>query len=166
MDEELIRACALTARAACQRMTPDHLTALRHSVDQACCLPAGFGWDRKATAHAEVINLLADAAADPVLALLARDAPGQLHDLLVTVGPAASGIVASSRRRLLALIGAGDAEGAEREMEQHLGCLSWMRRLSRGSARGEIAVLPEPTGCPARKTADHGGGASAGLGTG
>jgi DNA-binding GntR family transcriptional regulator len=35
-------------------------------------------------------------------------------------GPAADDIIASSRRRLLALIRARDADGAGREMEQHL----------------------------------------------
>jgi DNA-binding GntR family transcriptional regulator len=134
MDDELIRVCALAARVACQRMTPPHLKALRDSVEQACCLPARFCWDRKATAHAEIVNLLTDAAADPVVALLTREVPGHLHDLMVTAGPAADGIIASSRRRLLELIWAGDADGAAREMEQHLGYLSWMRCLSRSSA--------------------------------
>jgi hypothetical protein len=39
--------------------------------------------------------------------------------------PAADDIIASSRRRLLALIRARDADGAGREMEQHLEGLSW-----------------------------------------
>ena len=86
-------------------MTPQYLKALSDSVEQACCLPARFAWDRKATAHAEIVNLLADSAADPLLVLLVRNVPGYLYDLMVTVGPAADGIIASSRRRLLALIG-------------------------------------------------------------
>ena len=69
MDDELIRVCALAVRVACRRMTPRYLKALHDSVEQACCLPAGFDWDRKAVAHAEIANLLADAAGDPVLAL-------------------------------------------------------------------------------------------------
>jgi DNA-binding GntR family transcriptional regulator len=134
MDDELIRVCALAARAACQRMTPRYLKALLDSVEQACCLSSRFDWDRKAAAHAEIVNLLAGAAGDPSLAGLARDVPGQLYDLLVAVGPAASGIIAGSRRRLLAQFRAGDADGAAREMEQHLGCLLWMRRVSRRPA--------------------------------
>jgi DNA-binding GntR family transcriptional regulator len=111
-DDELIRVCAVAARVACRRMTPRYLKALHDSVGQACCLPSGFDWDRKAAAHAEIVNLLADAAADPALAVLVRAVPGQLHDLMVTVGPAAGGIIAGSRRRLLALLEAGDADGA------------------------------------------------------
>jgi DNA-binding GntR family transcriptional regulator len=135
MDEELIGVCALATRIACQRMTLPHLKALRDSVEQARCLPAKTAWDRKVTAHAEIVNLLADAAADPILALLARNIPGELHDLMITVGPGTSGLIASSRRRLLALITAGDAEGAEREMEEHLNGLLWMRRLAGGPSR-------------------------------
>src|ERR1700761_2943605 len=130
MDDELVRVCAAAARVACRRMSPQYLRALRESIEQACCLPKYLDWDRKATAHAEIVNLLADASGDPVLALLLRDVPGQLHDLMMAVGPAASGITAGSRHRLLALLQAGDADGAAREMEQHLGVLLWMRRLS------------------------------------
>lgn len=130
-DDELIRVCAVAARAACRRMTARSLTALYDSVEQACCLPSGIDWDRKVAAHAEIIKLLAGAAEDPDLTRLVRDVPGQMHDLMAAVGPAASGIIAGSRRRLLVLLRAGDADGAAREMEQHLGCLLWMRRVSR-----------------------------------
>jgi hypothetical protein len=58
---------------------------------------------------------------------------------MVTVGPASGAIVASSRYRLLALMRARDGDGAGREMEQHLGSLLWMRRLSR-SSQGDIAI--------------------------
>jgi len=126
MDDELIRVAGLATRVACQRMTPRYLKALSDSIEQVCCLPATFAWDRKATAYAEIVNLLADAAADPVLALLVRNLPGHLYDLMVTVGPAADDIIASSRRRLLALLRARDADGAGREMEQHLEGLSWI----------------------------------------
>lgn len=119
-DDELIRVCGLAARVACRRMTPHYLKALGDSVEQVCGLPAVFAWDRKATAHAEIVNLLVDASADPILALLARNASGYLFDLMVTVGPAADDIIAGSRRRLLALVRARDADGAGREMERHL----------------------------------------------
>lgn len=125
MDDELIRVAGLAARVACRRMTAGYLKALSDSIEQVCCLPATFAWDRKATAYAEIVNLLTDAAADLVLALLVRNLPGHLYDLMVTVGPAADDIIASSRRRLLALIRARDADGAGREMEQHVEGLSW-----------------------------------------
>ena len=143
-DDELIQVCAMAVRVACRRMTPRYLKALNDSVGQACCLPSRFDWDRKVTAHAEIINLLSEVAEDPALAVLLRDVPGQLHDLTVAVGPVASGIIAGSRRRLLALLQAGDADGAAHEMEKHLGGLLWMRGVFRRPApdavRANIAV--------------------------
>jgi FCD domain-containing protein len=135
MDDELIRVAGLATRVACERMTPRYLRALSDSIEQVCCLPAMFAWDRKATAYAEIVNLLADAAADPVLALLLRNVPGRLYDLMVTVGPAADDVIAGSRRRLLALIRARGADGAGQEMEQHVEGLSWM------AERGCVSVL-------------------------
>jgi len=141
VDDELIRWCALATRAACSRMTPQHLKALQDSVGQARCLPARFAWDRKVTAHVQIFGLLADAIADrPGPAMLLNTAVGALHDLMVTVGPAADGIVLSSRRRLLEAIRAGDADGAAAEVEQNLRGLRFMWRLSGGSEPGGIAV--------------------------
>ena len=141
MDDELIRWCALATRTACSRMTAPHQKALRDSVGQARCLPARFAWDRKAAAHAQIFNLLADVIADrPGAAMALNQAVGAVYDLMVTVGPAADGIVLSSRRRLLEAIRAGDADGAAAEMEQHLRRLHFMWRLSRSSEPGGIAV--------------------------
>jgi DNA-binding GntR family transcriptional regulator len=155
VDDELILWCALATRAACLRMTAQHVKALEDSVAQVRCLPARFAWDRKATAHAQILNLLADAAgaAHPTIrggarypaprsvpAVLLNNAVGAVYDLMVTVGPAADGIILSSRRRLLDLIRAGDAEGAAAEMEQHLRRLHFMWKLSRSAEPGGIAV--------------------------
>lgn len=130
--DELIRLCAAAARVACLRMTPLYLKVLHYSVEQARRMPSRFAWDRKVAAHAGIFNLLVDVAGDlPVLAVPLRDARGHISDLMVSVVPAADGIILSSRRRLLALIRAREADGVAREMEQHVGGLSWMRRLSR-----------------------------------
>jgi DNA-binding GntR family transcriptional regulator len=141
VDDELIRWCALATRAACARMTEHRLKALQDSVGQARCLPARLCWDRKATAHAQIYNLLADVIADrPGLAMLLSTSAGAIQALMVTVGPGADGIILSSRRRLLDLIRAGDADGAAAEVEQHLRRLHFMGRLAHGSAPDRAAV--------------------------
>ena len=56
LDDELIRVGALVAYAACRQMTPQYLQALHDSVEQACCLPSRFDWDRKAASHAEIVT--------------------------------------------------------------------------------------------------------------
>jgi DNA-binding FadR family transcriptional regulator len=76
----------------------------------------------------------------PVPAPFLNRAVEAMHDPMVIVGPAADGIILSSRRRLLDLIRAGDADGAAAEMEQHLRRLHFMWRLARNSAPGDIAV--------------------------
>jgi DNA-binding FadR family transcriptional regulator len=141
MDDELIGWCVLATRAACLRMTAGHLKSLQDSVGQARHLPARLAWDRKATAHAQIFNLLADVITDrPVPAALLTEAVGAVHHLMVTVGPGADGLILSSRQRLLALIRAGDADGAAAEMERHLRGLHFMWRLVRSSAPRGIAV--------------------------
>jgi DNA-binding FadR family transcriptional regulator len=152
MDEQIIELYALVARTACLRMTPQHLAALQSSLDQTSCLSARLQWDRKATAHAEMFNLLADAVAEALPSSLLSSATGRVHDLMITVGPAADGIALNARRRLLALIRAGDADGAAEEIERHLRVLSFMGRLAsaapagrpgpRPGARRSQAVLP------------------------
>jgi len=134
VTDELIMLCAEAARLACLRMTPHHLKALNDSAEQASCL-SRFERDRKVTAHAEIFNLPADTACDPVLSARLRDAPGYVYELMVTCGPAADHIVLSSRRRLLALMRAGDSEAVAWEMEQHLRNL---RRLGHPNHAAEL----------------------------
>jgi DNA-binding FadR family transcriptional regulator len=123
--DELIQAQVLAARAACEQITSNALKLLIDSVDRACCLPSKPGWERKAAAHAEIFRLLADVAGHPAASPLAA-----IDDLMRAVGPAANGIITSSHRRLLACMGAGDAEGTAREMENHLRVLHYMGLLA------------------------------------
>jgi DNA-binding FadR family transcriptional regulator len=141
MDEELIWWCGIATRAACARMTARHLKALQDCVGQACCLPARFAWDVRAAAHVQIFNLLADVTADhPVPAMVLMEAVGTLYDLMVAAGPASVGMIKSSRRRLMDLIRAGDAEGAAAEMEHHLRGLRRMARLPGMAEPRGIAV--------------------------
>jgi GntR family transcriptional regulator, transcriptional repressor for pyruvate dehydrogenase complex len=135
-EDTLISLQSAATRIACQRMTAQQLNALQASVEQASRLSARHDWERKATAHAELFNLLGDSTGDPVLALLVSSATGWLHDLLMAVGPRADGIILSSRRRLLRHLSTGDADGAAREMEHHLVGLHYMGRLARGTVSG------------------------------
>ena len=130
MELNLIRVQAIAARLACEQMTEAALRALRDSVDRASCLPARPGWERKATAHAEIFGLLADVAGDRAARL--SDSPAAaMRELILTVGPTADGMIASSRQRLLAHLSAGEADGAALEMEAHLRILHYMWRLAR-----------------------------------
>jgi DNA-binding GntR family transcriptional regulator len=130
MEEGMIQAQAMAARIACTRMTMLHLTELHDSVERACGLAARPQWDRKATAHAEMFNLLADVVDDPLLAPLLTEGAGYMRELMLAVGRATDGMIVSSRRRLLAHLCAGDGEGAALEMVRHLRVLLFMWRLT------------------------------------
>jgi DNA-binding FadR family transcriptional regulator len=153
MDEQTIELYAHATRTACLRMTPQHVAALHSSLEQSRCLSARLQWDLKATAHAEMFNLLADAAAEGLPSLLLSSATGRVHDLMITVGPAADGMIISARRRLLALIRAGDADGAAEEIERHLRVLSFMGRLAGHKAQRTPAFQsPGAQGCHEKPT--------------
>jgi DNA-binding FadR family transcriptional regulator len=129
MELNLISVQAM-ASLACEQMTEAALRALRDSVDRASGLPARPGWERKAAAHAEIFTLLADLAGHRAAGQAGGPAAA-MRQLLLTVGPAADGMIASSRRRLLAHLSAGQADGAALEMEAHLRVLHYMWRLAR-----------------------------------
>ena len=130
----MIQAQVMAARRACARMTARHLGALQASIERACGLAGGSEWDGKATAHAEIYGLLADAADEPVLAPMLQGGAEYVRELMVAVGRVADGMVVSSRRRLLAHLRAGDGEGAALEMERHLRVLHYMWRMARRPA--------------------------------
>jgi DNA-binding FadR family transcriptional regulator len=144
MNNELIEAQVIAVRIACGRLTALGLKTLQDSVEQACSLPAAFGWERKAAAHAEIFNVLADAAGDLVVGPVLRSGVGLSHDLMIAAGRCAGGMIASSRQRWLACLRAGDVEGAVAEMGKHLRVLNCMYRIAspRGTqwGRGERHV--------------------------
>lgn len=129
MDDEFIRVNAMATRAACARMTTMRLRALHDSAEHASCLLGKSAWDRRAAAHAEIFILLARMTDDPVLAPVLLGAADDVHHLVLVAGPAANGMILSSRQRLLAYMRAGDADGAALEMEKHLRGLHFMSRL-------------------------------------
>lgn len=75
------------------------------------------------------MSLLAGTAGDPGLIHVLSSGAGLAQRLMVTVGPAVSGMTASSRQRFLMCLGVGDPEGAARQMESHLRVLSFMGRV-------------------------------------
>jgi GntR family transcriptional regulator, transcriptional repressor for pyruvate dehydrogenase complex len=138
-EDAVISALSAATRIACRQMTSQHLDALHASVELASGLSARPDWQPKAAAHAELFTVLGDVAGDGDLARLVSSAAGRLHGLVLELGPAADGIILSSRRRLLRQLQAWDADGAAREMEQHLKCLHFMGRLA---GRASSARIP------------------------
>ena len=153
MDDGLIEIQEMAVRTICGRLTAVQLQEMQRSVEQACLIPKHIGWDRKATAHAELFILLADSAGDSVLAQVLNLGAGIAHHLMVTAGPSAAGITANSCKRILACLSTGDSDGAAREVEGYLRILKFIGRLTATSFRGKASTRPEAalpvTGCPA-----------------
>jgi FCD domain-containing protein len=130
MDDGLIGIQEMAVRAVCGRLTAVQLQEMQRSVEQACLIPKHIGWDRKASAHAELFTLLADSAGDPVLAQVLNLGAGIAHHLMVTAGPSAAGITANSCKRILACLSTGDSDGAAHEVEGYLRVLKNGRTTS------------------------------------
>jgi hypothetical protein len=107
-EDSMISLLSAATRIACGQLTSQHLNALHVSIEQASCLAARPDWEHKATAHAELLTMLGDLTGDRDLARLVNSAAGRLHDLVMTLGPVADGIILSSRRRLLRQLSAKD----------------------------------------------------------
>jgi DNA-binding GntR family transcriptional regulator len=135
MNEEMVERLAMATSIACTAITTARLANLQASVKQACDIPAGFPWDHKAAAHAEIFGVLADATGDPWAARTLNLGAGLAYDLMMAVGRVADGMAANSRKRMLAHLRAGDAGAAALEMEKHLRVLSFMCRLAQLPAR-------------------------------
>lgn len=129
MNDDMIELLATATRIACTVITAPGLAALQASVNQAYDIPAGFSWDRKAAAHAETFNVLADAAPNQHVARVLNLGVGFAYDLMMAAGRGADSIVIDSRERMLARLRAGDADEAALEMDKHLRVLSFMCRL-------------------------------------
>jgi GntR family transcriptional repressor for pyruvate dehydrogenase complex len=132
MHEERIQLMAKATSIACAAMTSPHLAALQDSVNEACGIPAGAQWDRRAAAHARFFNVLANVTDHPRSGPVLDDGARLAYELMLAAGRNADGMVITSRRQLLRCLRAGDAEQAAAEMEKHLRVLQFMWRLAGG----------------------------------
>jgi DNA-binding GntR family transcriptional regulator len=137
MNDQLIHALGTATRIACATIGGPGRRALQASLDLACAVPAGSGWERKAAAHAGFFTALADASQDACATPVLHNGAGFAYQLMLGAGRTADGIVINSRRRMLVSLRSGNLEDAALEMERHLLVLSFMGRLygSRASSR-------------------------------
>jgi len=135
-EDAMISVLSNATRIACGDMTSHHLNALRDSVDRASCVPARPDWRRKAAAHAEIFNVLADMAVDPATGRLLSSGAGFVFNLMITVGRAADGMAVNSRARFLSRLHGAEWADAAHEMERHLRALHFMWRLADSRPRG------------------------------
>jgi hypothetical protein len=92
MEDGMIQRLASAARIAGARMTTQRLKVSRDSLEQASRLLARSQRDRKAAAHAEIFDLLAEVVDDRGLAPVLRDGKDEpvVDDLLQRASAAGS----------------------------------------------------------------------------
>lgn len=136
----------IAVRVACERMTPDDLAALEANVDLAEQLAETGEWSRRAEVHIEFHKLLVAATQNPLLIFLMNSVLDLLRPIVAAVGPSTDSTVTQSRRRLLARLRAGDADGAVREMERHLHRLHkrWLTGAYEGSRLAGPQTVVDP----------------------
>src|ERR1700722_11758718 len=140
MDDNLVHALGTATWTVCAALTSAGEVTLRASLDRACAIPAGCGWERRAAAHAEFFTALSDGGCDRYAALILRYGAELAYGLMIGAGQAADVIVVNSRKRMLAHLRAGNAAEAAREMENHLSALNFLGRL----AITDAAFRPPP----------------------
>ena len=74
-----------------------------------------------------------------------------VRDLAVTAGPGTDGLITSVHRRLLACLGAANADAAEHETQRYLRCLHLMADLAGHSSPNPTAAAVSQ---PPRMTSD------------
>jgi DNA-binding FadR family transcriptional regulator len=141
MYDGLVPALATAMRLTCPRLSAPNLQAIGTRVEQGSRLPCKPGWERKAAAHAQLYWLLADAVDDPVVVPVLRMGAELVRDLAVTAGPGSDGLITNAHRRLLARLGAADADAAEHETERYLRSLYLMADLAGHSSPNPAAAV-------------------------
>lgn len=141
MYDGLVPALATAVRLTCPRLSAQNLQAIGTRVEQDIRLPRKPGWECRASAHAQFYRLLADAVDDPVVAPVLRMGAELVRDLAVTAGPGTDGLITSAHRRLLARLGAADADAAEHETERYLRCLHLRAHLVGHSSPNPAAAV-------------------------
>ena len=122
-------------RLACKRRTRPDLAALEANVSAAEAATEKRELARRAEINYEFHRLLARATKNPVLIVLTDALMEMTRHFVETIGYQPNRYVLPSRRRLLALLRDGDAEGAAKEMEQMLKRLQRSHLASYGKKR-------------------------------
>lgn len=123
------------ARLACKRRTKADLAALEANVSATEDAAEKGDMARRAEINYEFHRLLARATRNPVLIVLTDALLEMTRHFVETIGYRPNRYVLPSRRKLLVLLRAGDAEGAADEMEQMLKRLQRSHLASYGKRR-------------------------------
>ena len=111
---------AVVVREACNRASTDDIAALRRNVDETAAAMAADDFALRAEKNIEFHRLLARMTGNPIIEVLVNAVLDVLREFIRSIGAYPNHHVLPSRRRFIARVEAGDAEGAAAEMQASL----------------------------------------------
>jgi DNA-binding FadR family transcriptional regulator len=119
------------ARVAADRATDEDLALLEANIAEASRLGRIGDWEERSAVNHEFLDLLAAASHNPLLVMVQRSITEVIREVVVAAGPIREDWLIASRQKVLEFIRQHDADGAARQMEQHLERVSdfWMQAM-------------------------------------
>jgi GntR family transcriptional repressor for pyruvate dehydrogenase complex len=120
LTEARIWMSAIVVRVACERITEEQLTTLEANVEAAARAQKSGSFEERAELHRQFHNLLASATGNPIIQVTMEGVMEVMRQFIKGIGPSENPYTLPSRRRLLKLLRARDADGAVAEMTKFL----------------------------------------------
>lgn len=145
---------AIVVRVACERATDEDIAALEQNVAVAAAATKSGDYETRAQTNLQFHSLLGKATHNPVLSIVVDGIMEITAQFVAAAGPQNNPYVMPSRRRLMALLKAGDADGAEAEMTRHLKRLhrAYLSKLDDAKKVEAAKRQPVPAAPPRRGT--------------
>jgi GntR family transcriptional repressor for pyruvate dehydrogenase complex len=128
----------IVVREACRRAKPQDLDALEANVEEAAQATRKGDFALRAQKHLEFHRMLARMTGNPIMMIVMNGVLDVLAHFIGRIGEQDNPFVLPSRRRLMKLLRARDADGAVAEMTSHLKRLqrSYLSRVESGASTG------------------------------
>jgi GntR family transcriptional repressor for pyruvate dehydrogenase complex len=110
----------IVVRIACERATEDDLRALDANIQAAANAAAAGDFDERARLNREFHVILARATRNPLMVVIMESLMAVFGQFIAQIGPSDNSFILASRRRLMKLLRARDADGAVAEMRKSL----------------------------------------------
>lgn len=122
-------------RVACRLVTPEELERMAQNIEASAQATAQGDFPKRVRINLDFHRLIATATRNSVMVTMMEALLNATEQVILQVGPYDGTPIGRSRRRFLKLLGAGDAEGAVKEMEAQLTKLAkfYAANLPRGA---------------------------------
>ena len=120
LTEARIWLSAIVVRVACERLSDADIDELEANVNAAVKAQKAGNFEERAKLHSEFHNILARTTHNPIIQITMEGVMAVMSKFIATIGPSENAYTVPSRRRLIKLLRARDADGAVAEMTKFL----------------------------------------------